>query len=142
MLVYFQILVNIHLGTSNNIICAHLCVLSLHCFGWMLILESQCILVVGGGVPILRTLPNRWRLTNHQIYFIWSNGKELCKGYYLEHFATLIERNILKDSNYCFDSLAIRQSLRTTNTLSLGMGYPDYSVSIYECSLKIIRFTK
>ena len=29
--------------------------------------------------------------------------------YYLKHFATLIEQNILKDSNYCFVSLSIRQ---------------------------------
>ena len=28
---------------------------------------------------------------------------------YLQHFAILIERNILKDSNHCFNFLSIRQ---------------------------------
>ena len=50
---------------------------------------------------------------------------------YPKHFATLIERNILKDSNYCFDSLLIRLWSKDLKHLILGNGYPDHRVSIY-----------
>ena len=43
---------------------------------------------------------------------------------YLKHFATLIEQNILKDSNYCFDSLAIRQPSKDLKHLLQGNGLP------------------
>ena len=46
------------------------------------------------------------RLYEHYLQAKVQLLKELT--YYLEHFATLIEQNILKDSNDCFDSLAIR----------------------------------
>ena len=50
-------------------------------------------------------------------------------------FATLIERNILKDSIYYFDSLAIRlrskdYGLKTFNNFPQEMDHPDYRVSI------------
>ena len=45
---------------------------------------------------------------------------------------TLIEQNILKDSNYCFNSFyRLGYSIRTLNTLSQVTGFPNYRVSIY-----------
>ena len=43
---------------------------------------------------------------------------------YLEHYATLIERNILKDSNYCFHSLLIRLWSKELKHLILRDGLP------------------
>ena len=45
--------------------------------------------------------------------------------YNLKHFATLIEQNILKGSNYGFDSFVIRQRSRDFNNLILGNGLPE-----------------
>ena len=42
------------------------------------------------------------------------------KVHYLKHFAPLIERNTLKDSNHCFDSLSIRQRSKDLKHLISG----------------------
>ena len=49
-----------------------------------------------------------------------------------EHFATLIEQNILKDSNHkkknsyhCFNSLSIRQQSMDLKHFTLGNGLPE-----------------
>ena len=44
--------------------------------------------------------------------------------YYLEPFPTLIGQNILKDSNYCFNSLLIRQRFKDLKHLISGNGLP------------------
>ena len=59
--------------------------------------------------------------------------------YYLEHFAIFIERNIIKDSNYCCKSLAIDYGLRTLNTLYQVTGYPNYRVSMNDPQGKIVE---
>ena len=61
--------------------------------------------------------------------------------HYLKHFATLIEQNILKHSNYCLDSLAIRLSLRTLNTLYQKTDHADYRVSMYNNGEKTTYIT-
>ena len=42
----------------------------------------------------------------------------------LEHFATLIEQNTLKDSNHCLNSLSIRQWSKDLKHLISGKGLP------------------
>ena len=48
-----------------------------------------------------------------------------CKCAYLEHFATLIERNTLKDSNHCFKSFSIRQRSKDLKHHISGNGLPE-----------------
>ena len=43
---------------------------------------------------------------------------------YLKHFATLIERNIIKDYNYCFDSFELGNGPRTLNIITRD-GLPE-----------------
>ena len=43
---------------------------------------------------------------------------------YLEHFTTLFERNILKDSNHCFNSSSIRQRSKDLKHLISGNELP------------------
>ena len=52
-------------------------------------------------------------------------------NYYHKYFTTLIIWNILKDSNYCFDSLAIRIQSNDLKTPYPKNQTPDYRVSIY-----------
>ena len=67
---------------------------------------------------VLLNQPHLWPWQQQQLGIVqlWAtnNGqvqvRYICDiHYYLQHFATLIEQNILIDSNNCFNSLSIRQ---------------------------------
>ena len=67
------------------------------------------------------------------LYWRWIISKtsqcELEYKFYLEHLATLIELNILKDSNYCFNYLLIRLWSKDLKHLILGNELPGLQLS-------------